>query len=61
VQPTLKSLLSCLAGPAQILAQGESLPTFDYHCPLMSLPLVLEFSLHGIPAGAAYITPDGAR
>jgi tetratricopeptide (TPR) repeat protein len=61
VQPPLKSLLARLAGPAQVLAQGEALPPFDFHCPLMSLPLAFHTSLHSIPAQAPYLTADPAR
>ena len=38
VQPELLSLLSRFEG-IDIIAQGEPLPPFDLHCPLLSLPL----------------------
>ncbi|MBK8163666.1 MAG: tetratricopeptide repeat protein [Gammaproteobacteria bacterium] len=61
VQPALKSLLSRLVGPAQVVAQGEALPAFEWHCPLLSLPLAFRTTLAGIPAPAGYITPDDAK
>ena len=39
VQPPLKVLMNSLEGVAIVLAQGEILPEFDCHCPLLSLPL----------------------
>ena len=48
VQPPLKSLLNDLEGLAIILAKGESLPDFDYHCPLLSLPLAFNETLSTI-------------
>jgi tetratricopeptide (TPR) repeat protein len=61
VQPPLKSLLARLAGPAQVLAQGDTLPPFDFHCPLMSLPLAFHTTLETIPAAAPYLTADPVR
>jgi len=61
VQPPLKSLLSRLAGPVQVLAAGETLPPSDYHCPLMSLPLAFHTDLQSIPGRAPYLTADPAR
>jgi tetratricopeptide (TPR) repeat protein len=49
VQPSLCSLLQALPGPVQILARGESLPPFDCHCPLLSLPRWLGVTLETLP------------
>jgi hypothetical protein len=38
VQPSLVSLLGSLDGVTRIIAKGDPLPGFDFHCPLMSLP-----------------------
>lgn len=38
-------------------AGGESLPEFDYHSPLLSVPGVLRTSLKTIPAGVPYLFP----
>jgi tetratricopeptide (TPR) repeat protein len=49
VQPPLLDLLKNLEGVSQIIAQGDALPSFDYRCPLMSLPLAFQTELHTIP------------
>jgi tetratricopeptide (TPR) repeat protein len=41
VQRGLGDLLSDLAAGVHVLEDGEPLPPFDFHCPLMSLPLAL--------------------
>ncbi len=56
VPKPLVRLLGSLEGPAAIVAQGESLPAFDLHCPLMSLPL----AFGGIPGTMPYIKADPA-
>ena len=59
-QPALKSLLGGLAGVESVVARGEPLPPFDFHCPLMSLPLACETRLETIPAATPYIHVDPA-
>src|SRR5471032_2806692 len=61
VQPALKALLSQLSGARLVLADGEPLPAFDYHCSLMSLPFAFGTSLATIPSGAPYLRADPAR
>ncbi|KAF1041365.1 MAG: TPR repeat-containing protein YrrB [Herbaspirillum frisingense] len=40
VQPPLKNLMANLPGVSQVITRDEfPLPRFDFHCPLMSLPL----------------------
>jgi tetratricopeptide (TPR) repeat protein len=58
VQPPLKSLLFSLDGVRQVIGGGETLPDFDYHCPLLSLPRAFRTSLTTIPANAPYLTPS---
>jgi Tfp pilus assembly protein PilF len=60
VPPPLKSLLSGMAGIDGILAHGAVLPDFDFHCPLLSLPLVFNTELETIPVRHSYINapPD---
>lgn len=60
VQPALKDLMQSVVGPQLVLASGESLPPFDLHCPLLSLPLAFGTSLETIPAQVPYLTPDPA-
>lgn len=61
VQPPLKSLLVELEGVSGIYVRGETLPHFDFHCPLMSLPLAHKTSLSSIPADIAYLRCDQAH
>ncbi len=60
VQPELKRLLSCMSGAGAIVARGEPLPRFDFHCPLLSLPLAFGTQLESIPAEIPYVSPAGA-
>eukprot|EP01037_Dinobryon_pediforme_P016485 gene16485-16664_t len=54
VQRPLAQLLSNLRGIRQVVASGDALPDFDYHCPLMSLPLAFKTELDTIPS----VSPD---
>ena len=59
VQPPLSRLLHTLAGCELVVARGAPLPAFDFHCPLLSLPMILGTNdLAGIPAPIAYLRPD---
>lgn len=55
VQNPLKSVLADLDGVSQLVVQGDALPAFDYHCPLMSLPLAFATTLSGVPARVPYL------
>lgn len=55
VQPELKRLLTGLEGVAELVTAGEPLPTFDYHCPLLSLPLSMRTVVATIPADTPYL------
>jgi tetratricopeptide (TPR) repeat protein len=57
-QPPLLELLSSLDGVAQTIANGSPLPQFDYHCPLMSLPLAFKTTLDTIPSLPKYLQAD---
>jgi len=57
VQPVLKGLLSGLPDAKLVFGQGERLPDFDFHCPLMSLPQIFGTELDSIPASVPYLTP----
>jgi tetratricopeptide (TPR) repeat protein len=57
VQPELARLLSPLSGVAAVIARGKSLPRFDCHCPLLSLPLAFATELATIPAQIPYVAP----
>lgn len=49
VQRPLVPLMSSLPGVARVLAQGEPLPEFDLHCPLLSLPLAFNTTVATVP------------
>ena len=58
VGPPLIKLLRSLAG-VDMLISGDDVPKFDFHCPLMSLPLALKtFSESDIPAAVPYLAAD---
>ena len=51
----LMVLLADMQGVSQFIEQGQALPAYDYHCPLLSLPLAFGTTLDNIPAPAAYV------
>jgi len=57
VQQPLVRLLASL-GTGKVIAQGEPLPHFDLHCPLLSLPLALRTRVETIPAYPSYLHAD---
>jgi tetratricopeptide (TPR) repeat protein len=61
VQPPLKPLLADFAGVAQVFERGEPLPWFEWHCPLMSLPLAFDTLLDTIPRSTPYLQAPAAR
>lgn len=58
VQPELTRLLAGLKGVAELVTAGETLPVFDYHSPLLSLPLALRTTIDTIPAATPYLFAD---
>jgi tetratricopeptide (TPR) repeat protein len=60
VRPALKGVLGSLAGVHALIGRGEPLPPHDLHCPLLSLPLVLDTRLARIPAQVPYLHADPA-
>lgn len=60
VQKPLLALLQQLDKRIQVISAGEPLPHFDYHCPLLSLPLAFNTNLQNIPTELSYlrIMPD---
>ena len=49
VPKVLIKLLENLKNICQIFCEGDELPSFDYHCPIMSLPLAFKTTLKSIP------------
>jgi tetratricopeptide (TPR) repeat protein len=61
VPPALKDLMADIDGAAHVLARGETLPPFEVHCPLASLPLALKTEPAGIPAEIPYLAAPPER
>jgi hypothetical protein len=57
-QSKLVRLLLRMPGIEAVVAHGDPLPPFDFHCPLLSLPLACATELTTIPAEVPYIVPD---
>jgi tetratricopeptide (TPR) repeat protein len=61
VHAELKALLGGLEGVVSCHARGETLPTYDVHCPLGSLPLAFKTEPATIPADIPYLHADEQR
>ena len=55
VPKSLLDLLNGLEGFDQLIEIGKPLSNFDYHCPLMSLPLAFKTELSSIPSRTPYL------
>jgi tetratricopeptide (TPR) repeat protein len=60
VQEPLVRLLADARGVAKIVARKGSLPPYDFHCPLLSLPLACATTIETIPADVPYLAPRQA-
>ena len=60
VQDPLSRLLSQLEPQIEIIREAEIPRHFDYHCPMMSLPLALRTTLQTIPSAPRYLASDPA-
>jgi tetratricopeptide (TPR) repeat protein len=54
----LVRLLGSLSDCVEIVAEGDPIPDFDLHCPLMSLPLAFGTTLGTIPGHVPYLRAD---
>jgi len=61
VMPQLTALMRTLPGGVRLCARGAPPPPFDFHCPLLSLPLALATDLGNIPSQAPYLAVDPER
>ena len=59
--PRLDRLLRGLDAKVVIVRDGERLPDYDLHLPLMSVPLILGTTEATIPADVPYLAADPAR
>ena len=60
-QAPLKPLLAELPCMAGVFARGETLPPFDTHCSLMSLPRAFRTTLESVPAQVPYLHANQER
>ena len=61
VYQPLANLLQHLDGLADLVVRGAELPPFDYHCPLLSLPLAFRTDLNSIPRTPGYIQANPVK
>lgn len=61
VPATLVRLLRSLPGVERVVPQGEALPPYDLHCPMLSLPRALGTTLETIPAQSPTLQADPAQ
>lgn len=54
----LAGLLKGLEGVDEWVVTGNDLPDFDFHCPLLSLPLAFATTLDNIPSAQAYLQAE---
>lgn len=57
-QPSLVKLFRGSIEAQEIVARGQRLPAFDFHCPMLSLPLAFGTVLNSIPNPGAYLKAD---
>ena len=61
VPPRLVELAKTIRGLHSVIACGDERPSFDYHCPLLSLPLAFKTTLKSVPAHVPYLTATNER
>jgi tetratricopeptide (TPR) repeat protein len=59
-RPLARLVRASLDSGIEVLAEGDLLPPFDLHSPLLSLPLCLATTLENIPARIPYLAADPA-
>jgi tetratricopeptide (TPR) repeat protein len=59
VPEPLVRLARTVAGVSQVVARGDPLTAFDYHCPLLSLPRVFKTNPATIPDAVPYLRVPG--
>jgi tetratricopeptide (TPR) repeat protein len=61
IQAPLQDLLSGVHGVSEVIVKGGAVPEFDYHCPLMSLPLAFRTTLDSIPPAPGGLQSDKTK
>ena len=59
--PELVAVMQTLSPTVTVIARGTTPPAFDFHCPLMSLPLAFETTLETLPATVPYLRADPVK
>jgi Flp pilus assembly protein TadD len=59
-QPELRHLITGQCRITQVITEEDPLPSFDLHCPLLSLPKLFGTTLETIPAKVPYLNADPA-
>jgi hypothetical protein len=55
IDPSLQKLMTGFAGSIDVVGLGSALPKFDFHCPLLSLPLAFGTTVDTIPSATPYL------
>ena len=61
VPKSLFGLMKTLSDVSDLVVKGSPLPAFDYHCPLLSLPLAFNTNLNSIPRATKYLSADSIK
>jgi tetratricopeptide (TPR) repeat protein len=61
VPAALRSLMQTLPPAVQVVSEGDPIATFDYQCPLLSVPHRVKTTLGGIVADTPYLQADPDR
>ena len=61
VQDGLVRLLSGLSPTIDIVGEGRAPASFDFHCPLLSMPRAFGTRLETVPAGGPYLSAEPQR
>ena len=61
VPKALIPLMQGLEGADEVIERGQPLPSLDFHCPLLSLPLAFKTDLASIPCAVPYLKASAER
>ena len=61
VEDPLYDLMQSLAGVHTLIRQRDSIPPFDFYCPVMSLPAAFKTTLETVPAMVPYLFGSADR
>lgn len=61
VHPPLKPLFAQLSGVEIVSLDQVPLPSYDYQCPLLTLPGIFKTDEHSIPTNVPYLVADPAK